>query len=258
MRHLIFLVLLLLLPSCGKKSTGALRVGMELNYPPFETQLPDGKPDGVSVKLAEALAADLGRPVEIVPMKFPALIPALKSGTIDLVISSMTDTPERRQSIDFSDPYAKIGLSLLVPANSAIRSAEDLKSPGRKIAVKSSTTGEAWSAANLPQATVIAFPDDSACVLEVIQGRADAFIYDQLSILRYQKKNASTTRAILEPFAIESWAVGISKANPELRDGTNAFLKKFREIGGLENLTAQYLSAEKAELSKQGIASPLQ
>jgi len=253
----ILLLPLLLLTACKRTDSNTLRVGMELTYPPFETQTPSGEPDGISVKLAEALAADLKRPLKIVPMEFSGLIPALKSGSIDLVISSMTATDERRQSINFSEPYAFTGLALLVGKDSNVQSIEDLKSPGKRLAVKSSTTSEAWVRKNLPDAKLTAFTDDAACVLEVAQGRADGFIYDQLSILRYQRKNPSTTRAILQPFTEESWAVGISKQNAALLKQTNAFLARFRAEGGLEKLTDQHLKEEKAALAEQGIASPL-
>lgn len=251
------LIPFLLLVACKRPETNTLRVGMELNYPPFEMQTPSGEPDGISVKLAEALAADMKRPVKIVPMEFSGLIPALKSGTIDLVISSMTATDERRQSINFSEPYAFTGLALLVGKDSTIQTIDDLKSPDRRIAVKSATTSEAWITKNLPQTKRTAFTDDAACVLEVAQGRADAFVYDQLSILRYQRKNSDTTRAILKPFTEEAWAIGISKKNPELLKLTNDFLTRFRKDGGFEKLSDQYLAKEKMDLKAQGIPSPL-
>lgn len=257
MRYILLLLLPLLIISCRKPANPALRVGMEPTYPPFETQTPEGKPDGISVKIAEALAADLGRPVEIVPLKFSGLIPALKSGSIDLVISSMTATDERRKSIDFSEPYAFTGLALLVAKHSTIQSIDDLRAPGRRLAVKASTTSEGWVATNLKQATAVAFSDDAACVLEVAQGRADAFIYDQLSILRYQRKNPETTRAILKPFTEEAWAIGIAKGNTDLLAKTNTFLTRFRNEGGLTKLADRYLAEEKAALEEQGIPAPL-
>jgi polar amino acid transport system substrate-binding protein len=252
LRHLL-LAVTLLLTACKKPASNTLRVGMELTYPPFETQTPSGQPDGVSVKLAEALAKDLHRPLKIVPMEFSGLIPALKSGSIDLVISSMTATDERRQSIDFSEPYAFTGLALLVGKNSPIQSIDDLKSPGHKIAVKSATTGESWATKNLPDTKRSVFADDTACVLEVAQGRADAFLYDQLSILRYANKNPATTRALLKPFTEEPWAIGIAKGNAGLLEKTNAFLKTFRATGGLDQLADQYLAEEKKTLTAQGI-----
>lgn len=252
-RLFLLLSLLAVFTACHSSKDNTLRVGMELTYPPFETQDSSGKPDGVSVKMAEALAAELGRPLKIIHLEFSGLIPALKSGNIDLIISSMTATEERRQSIDFSEPYAFTGLALLVAKNSRIQSIEDLKTSGRRVAVKSATTGEFWAAKNLPLAARSAFTEEAACVLEVAQGRADAFIYDQLSIHRYQQKNAETTHALLAPFTEESWAIGIAKNNPELLRQTNEFLTRFRQSGGFEKLADQYLSAEKAALQSQNI-----
>ena len=87
---------------------------MELSYPPFEMTDPQGRPTGVSVRLAEALAKHLGRELVVENIAFDGLIPALKTGKIDCIISSMTATPERSRSIAFSEPYLKTGLALLV------------------------------------------------------------------------------------------------------------------------------------------------
>ena len=231
----------------------SLRVGMELTYPPFETQNERGQPDGVGVKMAEALAAHLGRPLKIVPMQFDGLIGALKTGSIDIVISSMTATDERRQSIEFSDPYAFTALAMLVGKDSNIRSIEDLKSTGRRLVVKATTTGESWAQKNLPHIPRVAFQDEPACVLEVAQGRADAFIYDQLSIFRYQRANASTTRAHLEPIVEEAWAIGLRKGNETLKADINKFLAKFRAEGGFARLGEQYLGEEKKLLESMNI-----
>jgi polar amino acid transport system substrate-binding protein len=244
----------LVLGSCGRKSSASeLRVGMNLGYPPFEMQDKTGKPDGVSVKLAESLAAELKRPLKIVPMEFSGLIPALKTGHIDLIISSMTATDERRKSIDFSEPYAFTGLALLVRKDSPIQSVEDLKSPGRVIAAKAATTGESWSIQHLPDAKRVVFEDQGACVLEVVQGRADAFIYDQLSIMQYAAENKESTRGLLKPFVEESWAVAIAKGNDGLRLKVNDFLTRFREKGGFGSLGDQYLGAQKRQLEAAGI-----
>jgi polar amino acid transport system substrate-binding protein len=252
MPRLILLLLCCFLAACGK-SDNSLRVGMELTYPPFEMKDAQGNPDGVGVKMAEALAADLGRPLKIVPMEFSGLIPALKSGNVDVVISSMTATEERRRSIDFSDPYAFTGLSILVGKDSKVQSIEDLKGEGIRLAVKAGTTGESWAAANLPEARLTAFSEEPACVLEVSQGRADAFIYDQLSIYRYHKENADTIRALLTAFVQENWAVGIPKGNEELKGKVNAFIEKFRAEGGFGKLGDQYLQEEKKALEEMGV-----
>jgi polar amino acid transport system substrate-binding protein len=244
--------------ACGGKSgsrgSGAvLRVGMDLSYPPFEMQDKAGNPDGVGVKLAEALAAHLGRPLKIVPMEFSGLIPALKTGNIDLILSSMTATDERRKSIDFSNPYAFTGLALLVRRDSEIQSIEDLKKLGRTITAKAATTGETWAIKNLPNAKRVVFEDQSACVREVADGRADAFIYDQLSIYKYAEENKASTRGLLKPFVEESWALGIAKGNETLRGQVNGFLDEFRKQDGFAKLGDQYLKDEKKFLEAAGV-----
>lgn len=231
----------------------ALRVGMDLSYPPFEMQDKSGQPDGVSVRIAEALATQLGRPLKIVPMDFSGLIPALKTGNIDLILSSMTATDERRKSIDFSAPYAFTGLALLVHKDSPIQSVEALKKSGRLITAKAGTTGETWAIANLPDAKRVIFEDQTACVLEVSQGRADAFIYDQLSIFKYAEENPATTRGLLDPFVEESWAIGIAQGKPELLQQVNEFLEGFRADDGFEKLGDRYLQDEKKFLEAAGI-----
>lgn len=239
-------------PESGS-SGPALRVGMDLTYPPFEMQDTGGRPDGVSVKMAEALATHLGRRLQIVPMDFSGLIPALQTGNIDIVLSSMTATDERRKAIDFSDPYAFTGLALLVRKDSDISSIEDLRAAGRTITAKLSTTGETWAANNLPSAKRVVFEDQTACVMEVIQGRADAFIYDQLSIFNYARENPQTTRGLLQPFVEEAWAIGMAKGNQQLRDQVNGFIAAFRNDKGFERLGDVYLTEEKKFLDSQGI-----
>lgn len=257
-RHFIALsAAVLAMASCSEKpaagSAGELRIGMDLTYPPFEMQDTAGKPDGVGVRMAEALAEKLGRPLKIVPMQFSGLIPALQTGSIDLVLSSMTANDVRRESIDFSDPYAFTGLAILVGKNSDIQSVADLEKPGRRFTAKTSTTGHTWIADHLPDAKLTVFEDEAVCVLEVAQGRADAFVYDQLSIYRYSKENPDTTRGLLEPFVEESWAIGIAKGNDALREQVNGFIRDFRADGGFEKLGAQYLAEEKKFLETQGI-----
>jgi len=234
-------------------ATRPLRVGMELSYPPFEMTDTDGRPTGVSVRLAEALAAHLGRDLVIENITFDGLIPALKTGKIDCIISSMTATPERARSIAFSDPYLKTGLALLVAKDSPVNAAADLDQPGRVVAVKKGTTGHHYAAQAIKQAKLLVLDKESAAVLEVAQGKADAFIYDSLSVYQNHKRHPDTTRAILQPFREETWAVGLRPGDEALRDDVNTFLKEFQAAGGFEKLGDEFLPEEKAAFKEQGI-----
>jgi len=223
-----------------------LRVGMELSYPPFEMTDPQGRPAGVSVKLAEAFGRHVGRPVVIENIAFDGLIPALKAGHVDCVISSMTATPERARSIAFSEPYLKTGLALLIAAKSPVHSVDDLDAAGRVVAVKQGTTGQQWAAATLQKARVLVLDTEAAAVLEVIQGRADAFIYDSMSVYTNHHRHPAKTRAALAPFKEESWAVGLKQGNDDLRRQVNGFLEEFRAAGGFDRLGDEFLAEQKA------------
>lgn len=243
--------------SSESKATGSsgqrrLIVGMDMTYPPFEFKNEKGEPDGVDVKIAEALAAFLGWELKLEAYAFDGLIQALKVGKVDVVISAMTATDERRKSIDFSDPYVFTALAMLVGKDSPIKSLEDLKKPGVRIIAKIGTTGESFTRESLPQAVLSLRDDEGVCVKEVGNGAADAFIYDQLSIYNHAKNNADKTRAILTPIREESWGIGIRKGNDELRGKVNVFIKEFREKGGLAALADKYLVEERKLLEGMG------
>jgi polar amino acid transport system substrate-binding protein len=237
----------------AEDSTKALRVGMELSYPPFEMTDAQGAPTGISVEIAQALGKYLGRPVEIVNIPFDGLIPSLRTGKIDLILSSMTATDERRKTIDFSEPYLTTGLCLLVSARSSVQKFEDLDEPGRTVVVKQGTTGHLFATKELRKAKVRVLDQETSCVLEVAQGRAEVFIYDQMSVYSNWKKNEGTTRPILKPFREEHWAVGIRKGNDELRRQVNDFLRVFAGEGGFEKLGDKYLSEQKKAFKERGI-----
>ena len=247
------LACLLVLPGVLFAAEPPLRVGMELSYPPFEMTDPQGRPAGVSVKLAEALGKHLGREVVIENIAFDGLVTALKTRKIDCVISSMTATPERRKSIAFSEPYLKTGLALLVAARSPVKTAADLDAPGRVVAVKKGTTGHQYAATNLKRARVLVLDKEAAAVLEVAQGKADAFIYDSLSVFQNHRRHQEQTRAILAPFREETWAIGLRLGDDDLRRRVNAFLEAFRAEGGFERLGDEFLAEEKAFFKAEGL-----
>jgi polar amino acid transport system substrate-binding protein len=241
-----------LLAGCRPAAHSQLIVGMELSYPPFETMNPQGQPAGVSVDLARDLGKALGREVQIENISFDGLIPSLQTRKIDLIISSMTATPERARAIAFSDPYLRTGLCLLVGKNSSITNITGADQPGRVVAVKQGTTGHVYATDHVKQARVLVLDSEAACVLEVVQGKADAFIYDQISTYENWRRNQETTRPILQPFQQESWAIGLRKEDVELLRQVNDFLRDYKARGGFDQLGGRYLSEQKAAFKKLG------
>jgi polar amino acid transport system substrate-binding protein len=245
--------LLLTLLGCTPAHQRALVVGMELNYPPFEMIAPRGQPAGISVDLAHALGRYLHREVQIENIPFDGLIPALKTSKIDLIISSMTATPERAQSIAFSEPYLRTGLCLLVNRRANIHSLEQADQPAYTIAVKQGTTGQLYAQTHLRRARVLVLEKEDACVLEVVQDKAQAFIYDQISVLKQWQLHRDTTEALLKPFQEEDWAIGLRRGDDALRAQVNDFLRVFRAEGGFRRLGDKYLKPEKEAFQSLGV-----
>lgn len=241
--------------SCTGKDeeSNTLVVGMELAYPPFEMRGPDNEPDGISVRMAEDLADHLGRSLEIRDVEWNGIIPALRSEKIDLIISSMTRTPERERTIAFSDGYVTNGLCMLVRKDSKLNSIDDVLAGEHKIAVKLATTGHQWARQALDGVDLITLDEAAACVLEVVQGKADAFIYDQISIYQFWKKYEGETRPILNPIREETWAVGLRQEDEALKEQVNQFLKEYREKGRFNELAEEYMAEQKAAFEEMGV-----
>ncbi len=167
----------------------------------------------------------------------------------------MSITEERKKVVDFSDPYAQSGLSLLINNDSPAMEWTDLNQEGMVIAVKSGTTGAILAQEALPKAEILSFDEVAACVLEVSQGKADAFIYDILTIFESQKKYADSTRinASNIPGSQSPWGAALKKGNQELLGQVNAFIISFRKDGGYDALAETYLGEIKALFDETGV-----
>jgi polar amino acid transport system substrate-binding protein len=232
-----------------------LTVGMELAYPPFEMTDKEGKPSGVSVDLAYALGKHLNREVKIENIAWDGLIPSLKTKKVDIIISSMTINDERKKTIDFSDPYAQSSLAILVGKNTGINSIDDLNHQGKVVAVKKGSTGHSYARDHLKNATILVFDKESASVLEVIQGKADGFIYDQLTIYKNWSKNKDTTKPLLTSFQkdFEYWGMALRQGEPELKASINEFIKKAKEDGTFDKASYRYLNEARKTFDKLNI-----
>lgn len=223
-----------------------LTVAMELAYPPFETKDDAGNPTGIAVDFMQDFADEYGYDLVVENTAWDGLIPSLQTGKADCVISSMTITDERAEVVDFTDPYAMAQLAILARAPASIEKAEDLNQPGRKVAVKTGSTGDVYATKNFDQAEIVRLADESACVTEVVQGKADGFLYDQLTIYRNNLANPDTTTAVFIPFQDpEAWGIAVKKGDTELLEQLNQFIAQSKEDGEFDRLTEKYLAEEK-------------
>lgn len=239
--------------SGGESGGKTLTVAMELAYPPFETRDEAGDAYGISPAFMQEFADAYGYDLVIENTAFDGLIPALQTDKADAVMSSITITDEREAEVDFTDPYAVAQLAILANAQSGIGSIDDLNQPGKTVAVKTGSTGDVYATKNLTNAQIVRLADESACVTEVVQGRADGFLYDQLTIYRNNQANPDTTEAVFIPFQDpEYWGVAVADGNDELRAQFNEFIAQCKQDGTFEELTQEFLADEKAAFDELG------
>ena len=164
---------------------------------------------------------------------------------------------QRMIELDGTPTKSRLGanalLAVLVNKNSNITAVDDLNAKGKKVAVKTGSTGESFAQKNLTNAEIISLADESACATEVAQGKADGFIYDQLTIYRDQQANADTTAAVYIPNQTpEKWGVAVKKGNTALLKELNTFIAKYQKEGGFDKLSDKYLSNEKKAFDQLG------
>ena len=223
----------------ARPEAAALRVGMDLRYPPFETQDSAGTPFGISVDVAKAFGEYLGRPVEIVDTNFASLIPALNAGEIDVIIASMSRTEERAQAIDFSEPYFYFKIISLVNRDFAQANDITIDSPKEALTDLPDTrftgiTGQV--SASIPESLgfdVEIATNLEAAVLNVVQGSSDVLMMSAFPVTRGHLANPQDTIVLWDPFVSSPIAMGVRTGESELLAQANAFVESMSEPGGV-------------------------
>ncbi len=211
---------------------GVITVGSDTAYPPFENVV-DGKTVGFDVDMMNAVGEKLGVEVEFLSYKFDALIAGLQGGTeFDMVASAMTITDERKEQIDFSDPYINSNQSLAVASASTVVTVADLKS-GDRVGVQSGTTGEIWATENLAPKGIVVSPYDDILVAFGALGTGDvvAVINDAPISQDIVKDPARGAKVVEEIPTGEQYGFAFSKESSALRDAVNGALAELKEDG---------------------------
>lgn len=258
MKILSLLLVFFTLLGCSENSTSKkqdkdiLRVGMELKWPPFETIDNQGNAKGISVDLAYELGEFLGREVEIVDTAFGSLIPALETNKIDIIIASMSITEERRQKINFSQPYFYFSLVTLVNKESGIDSREALFSrEGLRFVGPRSFVALTIPQEKANNPTLREFDDKSSAVLEVVQGKADAFIIDPIAASEFNMRYPNETNIIWEPVQRSPIGMGVRKGDEILLKEVNEFINELEKNAVYKRLEEKYNSTIAKSLPNQ-------
>jgi polar amino acid transport system substrate-binding protein len=223
----------------------ALRVGMDLRYPPFETVDFSNNPEGISVDIALAFGEYIGREVEIVNTNFASLIPALNSGEIDIIIASMSITAEREESVDFTDPYFYFKIISLVNKDFATANSLTEDSTVESILAVSDATFVGLASqvsSTIPESygkTVIEATDLGTAVEAVAQGTSDILLMSANPVVDGFKANPNDTIVIWDAFVSSPIGMAVKTGNTELLAQANAFIDTFAEDGGLYDTLAE-------------------
>jgi polar amino acid transport system substrate-binding protein len=243
MKKLIALVLVLFLTACGGQDT--LRVGMDLQYPPFETVDKDNNPEGISVDIAEALGEFLGREVEVVNTDFSAIIPALESGEIDIAIASMSITEEREKRVDFSNPYVFFKIIGLVNKDYAEANGITADTPMAQIMDNNDTRFVGLASqisTSIPQSygfEVVEATEKASAILSVTQGTADVFLMSGEVVAQAHAANPDTTMIVWSPVQTSNIGMAVQEGNSELLEQVNEFIATMSEPGGVNDQLAE-------------------
>lgn len=154
---------------------GKLRVGLDF-FVPWAAKDKEGNLIGFEVDVATKVAQDMGVEVEFVPTEWSGIIPALLTGKFDVIIGSMSITPERALKVNFSDPYSWSGIDIVVNKNMLpnVTTLEELDKSDVVIAVRLGATPAQAAAKYTPNATLHQFDTDEAVLQEVLNGNAHA------------------------------------------------------------------------------------
>jgi polar amino acid transport system substrate-binding protein len=219
--------------------SGKLLIGSDTAFPPFES-MNGSTAEGFDVDLAQAIADELGLEMVFQSETFDTLIPTLKAGgKFDLIMSGMTITDERKQEIDFSDPYIDSNQSIAVQADSAIASSKDLS--GKTIGVQSGTTGEAWAKENVKDAKKLVPYSDTLSAFAALQaGQVDAVVNDLPVSAAIVKDTTRGLKIIEEIPTGEQYGIGVSKDNPDLLKAVNDALASMKSAGKYDEIYTKW------------------
>ncbi len=244
----LFIISIVLLSACGRDQE-VLRVAMDLSYPPFETVDASNNPEGISVDIAYALGAFLGRKVEIVNTDFASIIPALQSGEVDIAIASMSITEQRKQSVDFTEPYFYFKIIALV--NRTYANANNITEDTSVDAILALNNTRYAGIATQVSATipesygkqVTEYTELPTAIESVSQGTADILLMSANPVVDGNRAHPNTTLVVWSSFRSSPIGMAVKKGNQELLDQANAFIKTFQQADGMYAVLEQKYDA---------------
>lgn len=221
------------------KKNGVLRVGCDATYFPIEYLDEKGKVVGLGPDLAAEIAKALKVPLEMKNISWEKVFTELDEGKIDMIISSVTITTERKKVMSFSKPYFSSGQVIVVSKNNTeIKNLADLVN--KKVGVQLETTSESEALRLVGKDNVVKYPEFGSAINDLINGKIEAVIMDYPPALG-KVKNNQNLKLIGGPFTQEFWGVVVAKDNNELLIPVNGVIERMVSTGEIKKLEDKWL-----------------
>ncbi|RLA08280.1 MAG: amino acid ABC transporter substrate-binding protein [Gammaproteobacteria bacterium] len=236
-----------------KKSTlnkilqkGTLTVGLEPGYMPFEMKDKKGNIIGFDVDMAKAIAGAMKVKLKFVPTAWDGIIAGLITGKYDMIMSGMTITQERNLKINFANSYISVGQTILADKKHAGKSWQQLDDAKYTVVTKLGVTGEIATRKMFKKAKIRTFETEADAAQEVLNGNADAFVYDKpYNAIFFAQKGAGKLIHLDEDLTYEPLGWAIRKGDPDFTNWLNNFLNQARHDGTYDKIYNKWFKNDK-------------
>jgi len=220
-------------------TAGKLQAGSDTAFPPFEFSDGKGGYIGFDVDMMTAMCKKMGLELVVVPTAWDGIIPALVSDRFDIIMSAMSITAERKEQINFSDPYYKNDLAITTPADKPIKDADGLK--GKVVGVQVDTTGQ-FAVEKIEGIKEIKKYENIITALQDLQaGRTEAVVNDEPSNA-YQIRNIPELANTGTIPVDDDYGFGMKKENEELLAAVNQAIKELKDDGVYDLIKKKWFS----------------
>lgn len=222
---------------------GTLKVGMDPTYMPFEMTNKKGNIIGFEVDILKAMAKAMGVKLELVAIAHDGTIPGLLTNKFDLIATGMTVNQERNLKVNFTAPFIMTGQTLLIRKELAeqVKSYKDLNNNNYKVTSKLGTTGEFVAKKLISKAQYFGYNTEAEALLEVVNGKADGFVYDApYNLIALEKLGNGKLVFLDKPFTYEPLAFAIRKGDYDSINWINNFLSQIKHDGTYDRLYTKW------------------
>jgi len=227
--------------SANAMAAEKLRMGIEAAYPPFNNKDASGQVVGFDKDIGDALCAKLKAECSVVTSDWDGIIPALNAKKFDFLVSSLSITDERKQAVDFTDPYYSNKLQFIAPKNVDFKTdKESLK--GKTIGTQRATLAGTYLEDNFPGVDVKLYDTQENAYLDLLSGRIDGILADKYVQYEWLKSKDGQNYEFKGEPVEESDKIGIAvrKGDDKLRNDLNAALKEIKADGTYKKINDKY------------------